>query len=139
MNPKDKVSSLDKAGVHVVYQIGCQDCEAYYIGHTSKNLRDRVKQHKSATDKGKAEDSAIAEHAWTAHHTIDWDNVQVLDQETVEKRRQIKESLLIRSRAPQMNRDLGLEVASAYGSIIRRSARSVQGSAQSRPGDVTPS
>ena len=106
--PKDKVDTLDKAGV--VYQIQCEECDASYIGHTSKNLKDRVKQHKSATDKGKTHDSAIAEHAWTSHHTIRWDDVKVLDQESVDKRRIIKESLHIRSKGPQMNRDFGLGI-----------------------------
>ena len=51
------MDTSDKLGV--VYQIKCKECDASYIGHTSKNLRDRVKQHKSATDKGKTMDSAI--------------------------------------------------------------------------------
>ena len=117
VHPKDKLNTLDKAGV--VYQIQCDECEASYIGHTSKNLRDRVKQHKSATDKGKINDSAIAEHAWTSHHSIDWDNVKVLDQESGERHRQIKESLHIRTRGPQKNRDQGLDISVAYNSIIR--------------------
>ena len=134
VNPKDKVSNLDKAGV--VYQINCQDCDACYIGHTSKNLRDRVKQHRTAIDKGKSEDSAVAEHAWTAHHTIDWNNVQVLDQDSDDKHRQIKECFLIRSRSPHANCDLGLEITSAY-SIIRGSSRTAEGSTESRLGDIT--
>ena len=52
---------------------------------------------------------------------------QVLDQDSVEKRIQFKESLVIHSRAPQMNRDLGLEAASANGSIIWISVNSVEG------------
>ena len=74
--PKDKVSLLDKAGV--VYQIPCGECDASYIGQTSKNLRDRVKQHRTATDKGKIDDSAIAEHSWSSHHNIDWENIKVV-------------------------------------------------------------
>ena len=133
--PKDKVSLLDKAGV--VYQIPCGDCSASYIGHTGKNLRDRVKQHKATTDKGKTNDSAIAEHSWSSHHSIDWENVKVLDQESIEKRRQIKESLLIRSKAPEMNRDLGLEVSEAYSSIIQLHTGPPDGNSRGRPSDVT--
>ena len=117
--PKDKIQTLDKAGV--VYKIGCGDCEASYIGHTSKNLRDRVKQHKTATDQGKTLDSGVAEHAWSKHHEIDWDNVKVLDQESNEKRRLIKESLFIKSEAPTMNRDLGKDLSPAFLSFIHRS------------------
>ena len=133
--PKDKVSLLDKAGV--VYQIPCGECDASYIGQTSKNLRDRVKQHRTATDKGKIDDSAIAEHSWSSHHNIDWENIKVLDQESVDKRRLIKESLLIRSRAPKINRDLGLEVSEAYSSIIQLSTGPLDGKSRGSPSDVT--
>ena len=117
--PKDVTPTLEKAGV--VYQIGCKDCDATYIGHTSKNLKDRVKQHRTATDKGKTIDSGVAEHAWTKHHVIDWQNVKVLDQESQEKRRQIKESLLIKSSTCEMNRDSGLDISPAFLSLIHRS------------------
>ena len=133
--PKDKVDTLDKSGV--VYQIRCQECDSSYIGHTSKNLKDRVKQHRTATEKGRMNDSAIAEHAWKAHHAIDWENVKVLDQETVDKRRQIKESLLIRSLGPEMNRDLGLEVTPAYRSFIQTNTGGTDGISRGLPSDVT--
>ena len=133
--PKDHTSTLDKAGV--VYRISCNECDSSYIGHTSKNLRDRVKQHKSATDKGKTTDSAIADHAWSSHHTIDWENVEVLDQESTDRRRIIKESLFIRSKCPRMNRDLGLEVSQAYNGIIPRYTKMADGFTQYHPRDVT--
>ena len=120
-----------------MYRISCEECDSSYIGHTSKNLRDRVKQHKAATDKGKITDSAIAEHAWSSHHNIKWEDVEVLDQESMDKRRQIKESLLIRSKCPSMNRDLGLEVPQAYNGIIRMYAEMAEDSPRGRPGDVT--
>ena len=117
--PKDVTPTMEKAGV--VYQIGCKDCDATYIGHTSKNLKDRVKQHRSATDKDKTIKSGVAEHAWTQHCVIDWLNVKVLVQESQKKRRQIKQSLLIKSSTEEMHRDSGIDLSIAFLRLIHRS------------------
>ena len=52
-----------------------------YIGETGRTLEIRVKEHKRACVKADFEKSAVAEHAWLSGHYIDWDNVEVLDQE----------------------------------------------------------
>ena len=43
---KDPVPMEMKTGV--VYQIGCQDCPATYVGQTGRTLSQRLKEHKSA-------------------------------------------------------------------------------------------
>ena len=116
VKPKDKVS--DKPGV--VYQINCQDCEASYVGQTGRNLSQRVKEHKSATEKGRTLNSGIAQHAWDEHHTIDWDNIKILGQESHERKRQIRESLFIQKIQPRMNRDTGLDHPSVYDSVAKQ-------------------
>ena len=55
----------------VVYQIGCQDCPATYVGQTGRLLAQRVKEYKSALTNACPERSAIAEHAIDTGHTID--------------------------------------------------------------------
>ena len=113
VKPKDKVK--DKHGV--VYEIKCGDCNATYVGQTGRNLSQRVKEHHTATVNGRVEHSGIAQHAWDSHHEIDWSNVQVLAQEPSERRRQVREALIISEKSPSMNRDVGLEAPPVYFGI----------------------
>ena len=112
--PKDRVK--DKSGV--VYEISCADCTAKYVGQTGRNLSQRVKEHRGATENGQPEKSGIAQHAWEAHHEIAWDNIKVLEQEPWERRRQIKEALLIKQTAPSMNRDCGIDLPQVYNALV---------------------
>ena len=116
VHPKDKDADLDKAGV--VYQVDCKECDASYIGQTGRHLRERLKEHKSALEKGYTQNSGIAEHAYSAHHEISWDTVQVLDQESDNNRRLVRESLHIRTAQPSMNRELGLDIPVTFLKII---------------------
>ena len=110
---KDKI--CDKH--NVIYQIKCRDCDATYIDHTGRNLSQRVKEHHTATIKGLVNNSGIAQHAWDQHHNIDWDDIQILGQESSDRRRQIREALFINDQKPSMNRDIGVEVPSFYFGI----------------------
>ena len=112
--PKDPVK--DKLGV--VYEIDCAECDAKYVGQTGRNLSQRVKEHRTATEKGQILKSGIAQHAWDAHHDIAWDNIKVLEQEPRERRRQIKEALLIKQHAPRMNRDCGIDLPPVYNALV---------------------
>ncbi len=61
----------------VVYQIGCQECPATYVGQTGRTLTQRLKEHKSALTNAHPDKSAAAELAIDTGHTIDWGNTQV--------------------------------------------------------------
>ena len=111
--PKDPVK--DKSGV---YQIDCAECDAKYVGQTGRNLSQRVKEHRTATKKGQILKSGIAQHAWDAHYDITWNNIKVLEQEPRERRRQIKEALLIKQHAPRMNRDCGIDLPHVYNALV---------------------
>ena len=64
-----------------VYKINCSDCHASYIGETSRNLTNRLTEHKRATRKGDV-NNHIAEHHRLTNHTIDWDSAQCLTYST---------------------------------------------------------
>ena len=115
MAPKDHIT--DKHSV--IYKINCADCDAIYVGQTGRNLSQRVKEHKSATDKGQVNNSGIAQHAWEQHHQIDWDHVEILAQESSDRRRQVSEALFIKQLAPSMNRDTGLDIPPVYNGIAQ--------------------
>ena len=94
----------------MVYQIDCKECEATYVGQTGRHLRERLKEHTKALDKGNIRNSGVAEHAFEAHHDIDLDKIKVLDVESNQNRRQVREALRIRNLDPSMNRDWGIDV-----------------------------
>ena len=96
----------------------CKECDASYIGQTGRHLKERLKEHRSALEKGYTQNSGIAEHAYEAHHEISWDTVQVLDQESNTSRRLVRESLHIRTVQPNMNRENGLEIPVTFMKII---------------------
>ena len=48
-------------------------------GETKQRLETRLKEHRDACERGKMEKSAVAEHAWENHHSIDWEETTVLD------------------------------------------------------------
>ena len=88
------------------------------------NLRDvyiiRIKLHISANSAPSRIPSAVKEHSTEAHHTVDWDNVKILDREDRESPPpQVKEAIQIRKQSPALNQDQGLEIPSIYNVIIR--------------------
>ena len=78
----------------VVYHIPCS-CGEAYIGETMKRLEIRVKEHRHACQKGALEKSALAEHAWTNHHPIKWEEVSIIDRARTDKELVVTEAIHI--------------------------------------------
>ena len=95
----------------VVYSIECDECKAIYIGETGRTLDDRLQEHQRHTRLVVPEKSAVAEHALTVRHEIDWASAKVIDTAAGTVKRRVKEKLHLekvsRSR-PVMNKDKGL-------------------------------
>ena len=115
MLPNDPVPINKRSGC--VCELSCQQCSATYIGQTGRQLGQRIKEHKSSAPSRIP--SAVKEHSIEAHHTIDWDNIKILDREDREFPRQVNEAIQIRKHSPALNRDQGLEIPSIYNVIIR--------------------
>ena len=79
----------------VVYNLHCNECPAQYIGQTGRRLDTRVREHESAARKGDVFHSAIAEHLATNNHALDRDSITVLDHDSNDRRRCIKETVQI--------------------------------------------
>ena len=92
---KDKIALERRKGVIYIINSACGYIRTY-IGETGRTLEIRMKEHKRACIKADFEKSAVAEHAWLSGHYIDWDNVEVLDQEKDLCRRKVKEGIEIR-------------------------------------------
>ena len=103
--PKDQVPVLQRSGV--VYKIPCAQCPHVHIGQTGQRLCQRITEQKTAVKQADFNSSALSEHAWSAGHPVDWDNVSVLCNCPDYHHRLVCESLLIRSTAHTLTRDTG--------------------------------
>ena len=88
---KDRTNKFDETGV--VYKITCNDCKSIYIGQTKRCLLDRISEHKKTNN----EDSVLSQHQKYYNHTINWENVSILDREKNYKKRLFSEMLFINS------------------------------------------
>ena len=78
-NVKGKDKPQDRPGA--VYKIKYSDCQATYIGETSRNLIRQLTEHKRATKKGDLNNN-IAEHHLKTSHNIDSDSATCLTYST---------------------------------------------------------
>ena len=78
----------------MVCSIPCS-CGQNYIGETKRNLEARLKEHQTATRRGKMDKLAIAEHAWEEQHQPQWNNIKIIDHARNENILLIKEGLHI--------------------------------------------
>ena len=76
---KDKCKHTEKT--NVIYKIDCKACDAMYVGQTSRSLNTRVKEHE-ADCQHKRNKSAIVNHVSNNNHSINFDNVNILDNES---------------------------------------------------------
>ena len=113
--PKDCIPEKELFGV--VYQVPCAGYPATYVCQTGRRLDQRLSEHRRAVKSGQAATSALAEHAWGAHHSVDWDNVKVLDHQLHLHQRLILESIRISSQVRSLNRDKG-SMPQLYNSLF---------------------
>ena len=102
----------------VVYQVKCS-CGKTYIGETKRPLNVRIEEHKASVRKCD-EKSAISDHLKiNPQHSIDWQGVNKLAiHKTATMERKITEAINIKRHKPEMNRDLGLSLPSAYDCLL---------------------
>ena len=105
-HPKDPLPPSTRSGV--IYQIPCRDCDKSYIGQTGRTLLQRIKEHQRAVKTMNTDNSALAEHAWSEHHHIAWEDATVLDQHPFLHSRCVMESWYINNIPETLNREKGL-------------------------------
>ena len=71
------------------------DCQAVYVGETLRTLPTRLQEHQRHTRKGEMQRSAIAEHACSLQHQLNWNGAGVIDLELDWRSRKMKEALHI--------------------------------------------
>ena len=105
VRPKDPVPIQDRSGV--IYRVPCSSCSHAYIGQTSRTLAQRLKEHHRAVRIGDSATSALAEHAHSTGHPVDWTAAHVIDTCTHTSRRCLLESWMIQKEPSALNREIG--------------------------------
>ena len=97
-----------------VYKINC-NCGSSYIGETCRPFSIRLKEHKSSVEKSNLK-SALSEHIVNnPNHSINWQQTQILASNYSDwRKRKLIESINIRRIGPEMNRDEGVHLPSAW-------------------------
>ena len=92
----------------LVYSYTCGDCNASYIGKTTRNLSIRISEHKGFSYRtgrvlNKPINSSIRNHSHEFDHPIKNENFQILDKSTSDGDLMILESLWIWKKRPVLN------------------------------------
>ena len=117
VRPKDPVPFDRKDSV--IYKIPCDECDKVYIGETKRPVSERMKEHQRDVRLARTETSAVAEHAHKTGHSLNWNDVECLDQELFWHTRRVKEAIHIRLNPNNINRDCGIEIPEAWMPTIR--------------------
>ena len=102
----------------VVYCIPCGDCPASYVEETKTKPGKRVNEYKRAVHRVDIEVSALAEHAWSTGHEVDWKRISVLDYNHDLYEQLILEACHIRKQSLPLNRDEG-RLPGIYNKMLR--------------------
>ena len=92
-----------------------------YIGDTTRQLETRLKKHRGDCRKQNLQSSAVADHAWTAHCPIKWEETTIVDRARTPWEVQVKEALKIQNLPMNtlLNRDRGLEIPGCWSATIK--------------------
>ena len=94
---------------------------ARYIGQTGCKLKQNLEEHKRGCRTADFNSSALAEHAWTNDHSINWSSVKVLANPRDYRTRLVQEAFLIRTITGTINRDGGT-LPVEYENLVRQSS-----------------
>ena len=88
---------------NVVYKISCNNCDASYVGQTSRKLKTRITEHRNHIRHNTSVRSVVTEHRRQLDHEFKWDEVVILNEESCYRRRLVSEMLNIRKQKNGLN------------------------------------
>ena len=113
---------------NVVYKISCKECSSVYVGQTKRKLKTRIREHIAAcdeadifkaVDKDEKNDNGLPLHHLNTGHEFDFDNVEILDQESNFHRRLLLESININLESNSCNLLQGTKFNEVWGNFLR--------------------
>ena len=98
----------------LVYEFNCCDCNATYIGATTRHLRTRVSEHLGVSHRTGIQItnpsfSAIRNHCNTHNHHFDENNFKIITS-CNSSNLHITESILIKEKSPSLNTGTSVEL-----------------------------
>ena len=95
----------------VIYSFSCADCEASYIGRTTRHYKTRVYEHLGISSRTQQPllsppFSAIREHCNTVSHKLDRNDFEIICSAKTDYDLSILESLAIANKKPTLNTQL---------------------------------
>ena len=98
---KDKNVKYNNA--NGVYKINCNNCNASYVGQTSRRLNVRINEHKKKYC-DRDQNLSLFTHTKDNNHTINFHNIKILDIENNRERRLFCEALFIHTQKNFINK-----------------------------------
>ncbi|XP_039312235.1 uncharacterized protein LOC120359297 [Solenopsis invicta] len=106
---------------NVVYKLNCNDCNASYVGQTKRKLKTRIKEHVNNIKFETAKISVISEHRLQQNHSINWENVKILDFEPNYHKRLISEMIHINEQKNGLTQKTDTELLDdCYNTILNK-------------------
>lgn len=116
---KDSVPRLQRT--NVVYKIDCADCDASYVGQTSRRLSTRISEHRLHIGRNTNTKSVITDHRLHYNHNFKWDDVTVLDNEPNFYKRILSEAIFIKRQTNGLNFQTDTEcLPDSYNDLINK-------------------
>ena len=112
MKPKDPTPDNRKCGV--IYELKCAECDSSYVGETARALETRLKEHRHA----KGTITAVGEHLHSTGRKLSDEGKRVIGRQEQFWLRKILESIEIRQRTPNLNRDTGYQLPPIYNNLL---------------------
>ena len=106
VHPKDQVPQQERPGV--VCRIPCTNCPQTYIGQTGRTLTQRLKEHQRAVRNSDTATSALAEHAHSTGHPVNWTEARVFDTCSYTSRRCLLKSWMIHKETTSIRPSLSI-------------------------------
>lgn len=104
-----------------VYRIDCLGCNKVYVGETTQRLETRIKQHEATVRSQSEPKTALARHAKSTGHALNFDDVHVLEHNNNKRKLQICEInhiILNQHIACNFKTDTA-SIAPAYSNLLR--------------------
>jgi len=81
----------------------CNNCNAFYVGQTKRQLKTRINEHMKNIKFDESKHSVITKHMLEENHAFNWQNVKILDFETSYFKRLISEIIHIKTHDNGLN------------------------------------